>query len=141
MMVPDQLQQGQEPLGRAPVQRQIRSQPTVQRLRQAGRTMEEAQGEPEGLDGGLQVGRKAFARRQGQGLPMTPRPENQRFGGGVQVLAIRRQGLFQPGQGRQQGVQMVVQVLHQGLDRSPGKLRSKARAVSTVWRAVVTAMS
>jgi hypothetical protein len=37
VMIPEQLQQGQQPPAHPPVNRQVRAQPTVQRFRQTGR--------------------------------------------------------------------------------------------------------
>jgi len=55
MVIPEELQQGQQPPTHPPVNLQIRTQPTVQRFRQTGEAVEQTQNVPRYIHDSVQI--------------------------------------------------------------------------------------
>lgn len=95
-MVPEYLQQRQQPDRYAPVDLQVRAQPTMRGLRQVGRAVKQGQHFPESrYTGRLASGQNLFGGEV-QFFLMLPSPHDEGFGLRVQTLTPGRQALLQP---------------------------------------------
>ena len=91
VVIPEQLQQEQQPLAHPPVNLQVRAQLTVQRLRQTRGAVEQVQDVPDNPHDGLQLLGDVRGHIQVQFLTVLPDPQDKCLGLPVHLLEHRPQ--------------------------------------------------
>src|SRR5512146_2278793 len=86
VLVPEGLQQGQQPGWARAMQDQEGAEPAMKAFGMAGSPMHLPQGLPEGQDGGPQGRREVAFQLDMGGLAVFPGPDDEGFPQGVQVL-------------------------------------------------------
>jgi hypothetical protein len=116
VVIPEQLQQGQQPAAHPPVNLQVWTQPTVQRFHQTGGTVKQTQDVPERSHDSLKFLRDVRTHVQLQFLSVIPGPQEKRLGLLVYSLEHRTQLLFQPFQRGEQLGYLLLQIVRKRHD-------------------------